>query len=80
MKWALIRNDEKTAIGVGFCNPIPLKLGTPVWVGSLSSRDGWTTTPIIELIDERNFKTMNSVYKIVPLEEYYDDKNRLNQS
>jgi len=77
MKYALIRNDEKTAISVGYCTPFPLEIGRTVWVGSLSSRDGWRTTPIVEVIDNNNFKTMNSTYKIVPLEEYYNDKERV---
>jgi len=73
MKFALIRNDEIEAISVGFCKPFPPKIDESVWVGSLSSRDGWITSCVMEYLsaDKMHFRTMNNDYHLVPLEEYY---------
>lgn len=73
MKWALLRNDETEAIEVGFCRPFPPEIGKSVWVGSLSSRTGWTTTPVVTVSDDgRCFRTQNNNYRLIPLYEYYE--------
>ena len=74
MKYALIRNDEKTAIAVGYLNPNPIQVGSRVWVGSLSSREGWTTTEVTEIYEDgMSFKTLNNQYRVIPLDDYYNN-------
>ena len=75
MKWALIKRGEEQATEVGFCMPFPPVIGQSVWVGSISSRTGWTTTEVTEVSnDGRSFKTINSTYDLVPLVDYYKKK------
>jgi hypothetical protein len=72
MKWALLQNDDKRAMASGYCTPYPIEVGKSVWVGSLTSRDGWTTTPVQSIFNNgRSFKTRNNTYHIVPVDEYY---------
>jgi len=59
----------------GYLNPNPLEKGKGVWVGSISSREGYTTTEIVSLITPVFseecvcFKTKNqSDYLITPLD------------
>lgn len=35
------------------------------------------TTPVVELIDERTFKTKNSIYKIITQEDERDEKIKI---
>ena len=76
MKWALMRNDETRAVDVGFCSPFPPEIGKSVWVGSLSSRTGWTTTAVVTVSENgRSFRSRNNDYHLIPLDEYYLTKD-----
>lgn len=47
-----------------------LTKGESVWVGSISSREGWRTTPVQKFWTEGEalyFKTLNSLYKVICL-------------
>jgi len=75
--WALIKRGEERAKDVGFCMPFPPVVGQTVWVGSISSRTGWTTTEVTEVTNnDCTFKTLNSTYDLVPLDDYYKKRRK----
>jgi hypothetical protein len=66
--------SEWVRVSVGYLSPNPIRKGVQVWVGSLSSRDGYSTTPVTKVVNVKNieesvyFETESgSMYLVTPL-------------
>lgn len=65
-----IDNDKWSFCSSGYLSPNPIKKGQRVWVGSISSRDGYRTTEITDVLisnlhEAAEFKTQSGSHYLV---------------